>query len=890
MLRSLFWRTLMAGSFMIAAAAAGQVTVQSLDTGWAFSPAGEGAWLEAEVPGCVHTDLLRHGLIPDPHFRLNEKYVQWVGEKDWSYRTRFTADAALLDRERIELVFEGLDTYATVRLNGKQVLSADNMFRTWRVEVKKQLQPGLNTLEIDFRSVFAENLPKYAAAPFRLEAFPNNDQADVKINMYSRKAGFHFGWDWGPRLITCGIWRPARLEAWDTVRLEDLQIHQNDLTDREARLTAQFTLEAQQAQNAELTVWYAGKRLGRRQAALVPGCQRVDLEFRIAKPRRWWTNGLGEPFLYTLTGRVTPSGAASGRGAAAVDAAAAPAGEGSAKPALATAAAAAPASAVQEKSLRIGLRTLRVVREKDQHGRSFYVELNGVPVFMKGANYIPQDNFQNRVTRARYEHILGSARDAHMNMLRIWGGGIWEEDLLYDLCDEYGLLVWQDMMFACGMYPGDPAYLDNVRAEVSDNVRRLRNHPCIALWCGNNENQIAWYAWGWRESHTEAARAAYERDMHHLYDELLPQTIAGIDPGRYYHPSSPVTGYNKISYMEGDAHYWGVWHGRDPFRDYHKNIARFVSEYGFQSYPELATVESFTLPEDRQLQSAVMLSHQRCMADERRDKEYGNRLIQHYMESDYRLPDDFSSYLYLSQVLQAEGVKLAIQAHRGAMPICMGSLYWQIDDCWPVASWSSIDYHGRWKALHYFARDAFRTFMIIPKEGEGRLDLRIVSDSLRQIPTVLELKVMDFQGVPGYSARVPLQINANSSAVYHSLALEELLGKFSRRSCLLQLRLQHEGRTLADELFYFTPVKELELPRPEIQAQVSVAPGGCSITLTSGQLAKNLLLESADRDGFWSDNYFDLLPGETRTVFCRTRLTPEELQAGLRLRSVRDSW
>jgi beta-mannosidase len=840
------------GIGLMAIVASAQVARQDLHSGWMFSQDGDQtSWLPAEVPGCIHTDLLRHQLIPDPYYRINEKYLQWVGETAWRYRSDFTVSEMLWAKERIDLVCEGLDTYATLYLNGQEVLKSDNMFRTWRVDVKPYLRKGENRLEIHFHSVFAENRPKWEAAPFRLTAYPNNDQADIKLNMYSRKAGFHYGWDWGPRLVTCGIWRPIRLEAWDALRLEDLQIRQIRLDSRTAQMSAEFTVEAGKAQEANISVTDHGRILASRQIKLAPGRQLVHLDFSIKNPRRWWCNGLGEPYLYSLTGSV----------------------------------------ADQQMSRRIGLRTLRIVREKDQWGRSFYVELNGVPVFMKGANYIPQDNFQNRVTRARYEHILGSARDAHMNMLRIWGGGIFEEDLFYDLCDEYGLLIWHDLMFACAMYPSDQIFIDNVRAEVRDNVRRLRNHPSIALWCGNNENQISWYGWGWRETYPPEVQRQYEEDMHHLYDEVLPAEIAAIDPDRYYHPGSPSTGYNSISAMEGDAHYWGVWHNRHPFSAYRENIARFVSEYGFQSYPERATVEGFTLPEDRELHSPVMLAHQRCMADERRDKEYGNRLIQHYMENDYRLPRDFNSYLYLSQVLQAEGVKSAIVAHRSAMPRCMGSLYWQIDDCWPVASWSSIDYHGRWKALHYFARKAYDTFLIAATGEGGTVEIRIVSDSLKTVKAELVLRVIDFAGRAGFARTIPLQIAANTSKIYVSYPVQDVLSGFTRTSALLLLSLRQEGKQLAEEQFYFAPIKSLELPDPAVHTDVAAAaPGGCTITLSSDRLVKNLYLQSPDPDNFFSDNYFDLLPGESKTISLCTQLTAEQVKAGLQLQTIRGTY
>lgn len=827
--------------------AKGSMLRQQLPASWEFRQADQLEWLPAQVPGCVHTDLLSKHVIPDPYFGLNETELQWIGEKDWDYRTTFRADSTLLQRRHVELVFEGLDTYAEVFLNGVSILQADNMFRTWRTDVKPHLRTGENEIRIYFTSVFHENLPKWAKAPFRLMAFPNNDQADVRVNMYSRKAGFHFGWDWGPRLITCGIWRPAYLQAWDDYRLMDVRYVQKALNDNRADLEAVFTITADANLQIPLSINTPEKQLAQRSVTLHPGEQQIVLPFSIAKPRRWWCNGLGEPHLYTMTAN----------------------------------------SGDQSLTSNIGLRTLRVVRETDEHGRSLYIELNGVPVFMKGANYIPQDNFQNRVTAHRMEHIVRSAAQANMNMLRIWGGGIYEDDIFYDLCDRYGILIWHDMMFACAMYPADAHYLDNVRAEVLDNVRRLRNHPCIALFCGNNENEVGWYTWGWKELYPAEIQARYEADMHKLFHEVIPQAIAEADPERYYHPSSPIAGFNHVGYGEGDIHYWGVWHGKEPFSHFKKNIARFVSEYGFQSYPEAATIAAFTYPEDRSLHSPVMLSHQRCMADERRDREYGNRLIRTYMEQSYRVPKDFDSYLYLSQVVQAEGVRQAIEAHRSAMPYCMGSLFWQIDDCWPVASWSSIDYYGRWKALHYVARKAYAPFLIVPAVESETLTVRIVSDDLKDTVARLTLTLRDFHGRIVKSDQKEILIKANSAALHYEAQVSTWLSKDDTANVMLYVELQKNEKRLSDACHYFAEVKDLQLPMPILHYDLKKVQAGYDIRLRSEVLVKNICLSTDAGDGKFSDNYFDLFPGLPVSVLYSEGA---DLQGRLKITSIRDTY
>jgi beta-mannosidase len=826
--------------------------VLPLNQNWFFSEQGEENWKPASVPGNIHMDLYENGLIEDPFFGINEQEMQWVGRKDWTWKTRFSISESQISAQNIFLRFNGLDTYATVYLNGEQILAANNMFRTWETDVKGMLHAGENDLEVHIRNVFDENNPKWESAPFRLMAFPNNDQADTMIAMYSRKAQFHYGWDWGPRLVTSGIWRPVELVSWNDFRIEDLHVIPGDVSENRATITTRLEIESAVTGIARAVISLNGAEMVSEDVDLTPGHQVREFAFQVDNPRLWWTNGLGEPYLYdykvTLTGQ-------NGMG--------------------------------DERFLKTGIRTVELTRNEDEDGREFQVVLNGIPVFMKGANYIPQDNFQNRVTRSHYEYILGSAAEANMNMLRVWGGGIYEENDFYEVADELGLLVWQDFMFACAMYPGDEAYLENVFCEVVDNVKRIRNHPSVALYCGNNENEIAWYQWGWKQMYSDEIQEKFEKDMHNLFYDTIPRALAEADPTRQYTPTSPVAGFAGQPNETGDLHYWGVWHGQEPFSTYNDVKGRFMSEYGFQSYPELSTIVTFTDPEDRHLHSEVMLSHQRCMADDRRDREYGNRLIQTYMDRHYRQPRDFESYLYVSQVLQAEGVKEAIMAHRRNMPFTMGTLYWQINDCWPVASWSSIDYYGNWKALHYFSRDLFRNILVAPRLVDGIVQLHVVSDELQPVEAQMKIGVWNINSGRSHRMEFDVVIPPNTATLVREIPLDELSRDIDPADLALEFSFTDESIPASRQILYAAEPKDLNMRLPEVKVSISETGGKTVITLTTDVLAKNILLGAGHEAARFSDNYFDLLPGESRTVTVESGVVTGE---NLVIRSLADTW
>ncbi|MCK5137421.1 MAG: glycoside hydrolase family 2 protein [Bacteroidales bacterium] len=822
---------------------------------WKFSESEKDEWMEAEVPGCVHTDLIRNGVIEDPFYRLNEHDVQWIDKKDWIYETELKIPSRMMVKDRVILEFKGLDTHADVYLNDQKILVADNMFRDWTVDIKEYLATDSNTLKIHFHSPIKTGLEKYDNYPHRVES-SGNDLAEIgqvpegkKVSPHIRKAQCHFGWDWGPRLVTSGIWQPVYLKAWDEARITDLRIVQNRLEDDKAELTACFEIESEVNTTMNLEIQVNDKEVTSAPVEIGTGVHEYEVGFEIEQPSRWWTNGLGEAYMYRIAGVLRSE------------------------------------SGLQKVEHNIGLRTLEVVREKDDSGTSLYFKLNGHPVFMKGANYIPSDAFLDRVSPEKYEKLILTAKDCNYNMLRVWGGGIYEKDIFYDLCDKHGILVWQDFMFACNMYPGHPEFLESVGKEAAYNIRRLRNHPSIALWCGNNEILSAWWLWGWKErieKEDPAGAIAQWKAYKDIFLDVLPSEVEKHDPDRFYWASSPQSGDTiPEDLVGGDSHYWGVWWGKEPFSRYHTWLARFMSEYGFQSFPGLNTVKKYTIEEDWDIYSDVMKSHQRS--------SIGNETIETYLLRDYKKPKDFESYLYLSHVLQAEGVKMAMEGHRIAKPYTMGSLYWQINDCWPVASWSSTDYYVQWKALQYYSKKAFADVLVASRVEEEILKVHVVSDKLDPLDATLALRMVDFKGETLWTTEEQIEIRANSSDAYFAIPVEQLLENLNAGEVLLEAKLVEQDREIASSNFFFIPIKDIDLPQPEVKMVPEKVEDGFNLELSTDLLAKNVYL-SMDEEGFFSDNYFDLLPGEKRTIHLKTDPSTSDPADRIRIMTIRDTY
>ncbi|HYW69916.1 MAG TPA: glycoside hydrolase family 2 protein [Pyrinomonadaceae bacterium] len=787
-----------------------------INTGWQFREAGKDQWHAATVPGCVHTDLLANKLIDDPFYRDNEQKQQWIGKTDWEYQTQFAVTAGTLARDNLELVFEGLDTYAEVFLNDRLILKADNMFRTWRVDVKAALKEGDNTLRVRFRSPINEVLPVMAQIKYQLPA--SNDQGE-KTSPYTRKAPYQYGWDWGPRFVTSGIWRPVSLEVWDRARVDNVQIITTRVAADAASLNANVDVEASTGGRAVVILKNLNDRkvVAQKEVDLAKGANQVSLDFNIQHPQLWWPNGLGAHPLYGFQAQVIVDGAS-----------------------------------IDQKNTRVGIRTLELRQTPDASGKTFAFFINNVPVFAKGANWIPADSFPTRITKAKYRQLVGSARDANMNMLRVWGGGIYESDDFYEACDEMGIMLWQEFMFACSMYPANSEFLDNVRHEAVDNVIRLRNHPSIVVWCGNNEIETAWLHWGWKKD----LPAGLWDDYKKIFHGVLQQVVAAYDPTRPYRPSSPSANLEEDPEAQriGDTHYWQVWHAALPFSEYEKQRPRFMSEYGFQSFPQIETVKTYTLPNERDIQSPIMLAHQR--------HPRGNQLIREYMLREYPEPKDFESFLYVSQVLQAEGIRTGAEHLRRIMPRNMGSLYWQIDDCWPVASWSSIDYYGRWKALQYYARHFYANLLISPHEEDGRLKFYVVSDETKPTAATMRISVMDFNGKVMQQLDRETTIAPLASQSYFDMAPADLLKGTDAKSSFVYCELVVGGKVVSTHDHFFAPFKELRLPHPGVTYDVATAPGGFRLTVKSDKFAKAVYFTDGDSDGAFSDNYFDVIPGK----------------------------
>ncbi|PKQ43949.1 beta-mannosidase [Confluentibacter flavum] len=831
-----------------------------LNENWSFKNSKDTLWSQASVPGTVHTDLLYLEKIEDPYYRLNEHELQWIDKTDWHYQTTFNLSKEAISKQHIELDFSGLDTYSKVYLNFSLLLETDNMFRHYSVDAKQLLKVGDNVLQIHFESPINKGVEKHDALGYKLP-LSDNDLAKIgqvhgekHVSPFTRKAGYHFGWDWGPRLVTSGIWRPITLRSWNHLKIEDVFIQQNSISEK-ANMTAFIEVDATgKSDKAKAEIFVNGESIKTANLDLTNGKNNLSIPFEIENPQLWWPNGMGEQYLYVVEVKLTSN------------------------------------EYVDSKSHKIGLRTIELIREPDTFGTSFYFKVNGHPVFMKGANYIPQDVFLPRVKKENYGHIVSSAKAANMNMLRVWGGGIYENDEFYELCDEMGLLVWQDFMFACSMYPDDSKFLENVKQEAIDNVKRLRNHTSIALWCGNNEALIAWESWGWKDKITREQSKDVANTIWKAYDtifhKILPKVVVNYDPTRPYWPSSPGSDFGgKESHDKGDAHYWMVWWGKEPFEKYNTAIPRFMSEYGFQSFPELATVEKYTLPQDHNIYSDVMKSHQRS--------SIGNETIEDYMLRYYKSPKDFASFLYVSQLLQAYGVQVGIEAHRRNRDRCMGSLYWQINDCWPVASWSSIDYHGKWKALHYTAKQSFENFLISFEDKGEHIDVFVVSDSLKPINATLKITAIDFDGNILKQQETPIEVKENQSKKYISLLKNGFLTAIDSTKVLLKAELLNtaDNKTITENILYLSAFKNLKLPAPELTYAVTETNDHFIVTLKTKKLAKNVFLASGSSNNF-SDNYFDMLPNTEKTISIKkTKLeTLESFTAKLNVITLVDTY
>lgn len=722
------------------------VIVQPLNEGWTLTGDTLSINMQLNVPSVVQQSLYENGIIPHPYLGTVENQLLWISDHPWDYTLHFDADKELLEKENVELVFEGIDTYAKVRLNGQDLFFADNQFRTWKQEVKDLLRAKDNLLEVNFVRYDSTQLALYAAHQPRLP----------EKYAVSRKAPYQHGWDWAPKYKNVGLWKPVKVVGWDEARLEDAYVVTQVANTERAELLLHLDVVSEGAIDIEVGVSTGSTTLTSRSLCLPKGRQHAVLPITIDNPQLWWPNEMGEQPLYDFEVRLKKDG-----------------------------------KVIDAQSFKSGIRTFEMVDKPDSIGRAFYFKVNGIPFYAKGANYVPEEMIETWINPDNTLVLLRQAKDAHFNMLRVWGGGIYPADDFFSICDSLGILVWEDFMYAGTMYPYDEAFMENARIEAEEQVKRLASHPSLALWCGGNEISEGYYNWGWQQSlnwseeDDKVIKAGYDR----LFEDVLAQAVAQFDGTRPYWPSSPSKGWGRPeSLTEGDVHYWGVWWGEQPYEVYREKVGRFNSEYGYQSYPDYSTLLKIAQGEELSKDAEVLAAHQKHAR--------GKQLIDDFIKKYYpdSEPKDFEEYVHLSQLSQAYGMEVAIEAHRTAKPYNMGTLYWQLNDAWPVTSWSSIDYYGNPKVLQERLKTLYAPVLLsIDRKDYG---VFVTSDLLRNIDGILTVTVYDHEDHPLFEQRMKVALEANENRKFMVEGLREFQQRLPAAIVKLQLT---EGESLTAE-------------------------------------------------------------------------------------------
>lgn len=867
---------------------------QILSSGWMLTIPEDNVYhigpdpIPATIPGSVYSCLLENSLMPDPYWRDNELDALKLMENDFLFTEHFVPEKEVLSSDRVILKFDGIDTIADITLNGTFLGHTENMHRSFEFDVKELLKEGENELVVKFFSPL-----KFCAASH--EKIKNMESTDaVPGYPQLRKAHCMFGWDWGPRLPDAGFYRPIRLLGVKKARLSDdirvMQEHEIEETGvhgnvvKKVKLAVTAVTDPVCAEGVHTEITLTDPE-GRTTCFAADENDEKCLGGKLAveNPKLWWPNGYGGQDLYTVTVRLMDD---------------------------------ATGEELDQTQKRIGLRTVTVdtspfpeeerdphigpqVREDRKEGRHFDFVVNGLRIFAMGGDYIPEDNILQRVTRDRTEILIRDAAEAHYNCIRIWGGGYYLDDFFYDLCDEYGLLLWQDFMFACASYELTEDFEENLKAEFTEVVRRLRHHASMSVWCGNNEMEAQVLEDHWNGEFNELIPGMGGiRPVHHasnkqyydyikLYEYILPKIMKAEAPEAFYWPSSPSSGGNYEDIYEeniGDAHYWGVWHGGDQFSDYRKHHFRFLSEFGFQSFPCMETVRSFTEPEDRNVFSEVMEMHQRNTA--------ANGKIMNYLSATYRYPKNFDELLYCSQMLQLDAIRYGVEYFRRIRGTCMGTVVWQLNDIWPVASWASIDYYGRWKALHYGEKRFFAPVSITCEE-HGRLDQKPFVNSL-PIPVEYSaaLHVANetgetVKGTVRWQLRRPdssvIRENEKDieTAPYSGTWLDREIynGLADEREMHLYYEFVQDGKIVSSGSAMFVAPKHYRFADPKLSVRVE----GDTVIVTSEGYAKGVCVESEDGNLRLSDNFFDMEKGERVLT-----IVGKKPEGELRVRSVYD--
>ena len=811
-----------------------------------------GEVLTAPVPGCVHDALLDHNKIPHPFYRFNERDSQWVGWKNWSYEREFDAPAELLREEHVVLACDGLDTFATVFVNGREIARTDNMFRSYEWDVRSVLTPGKNKIRIEFESVlpFMKKMSDERLLPAWNEPSAGSWWG-YNGRGYVRKQACQFGWDWGQMCVSSGIWRDIALRAWSRARIDDWTVLQDHSMPGKVGLTVSVKAACARADGlrAEVALKFQNEIVARGESPLTAD-GRGEIVLNIDNPRLWWPNGLGDQPLYEI--EITLSGS--------------------------------PGDLLDRVTKRIGLRTLVLIREPDAHGTSFHFAANGVRFFAKGSNWIPLDQYPSSRNLDRYDSLLAGAADARMNMMRVWGGGYYSHDEFYDRCDELGICVWQDMMFGCGTYPTwDKAFMENVYAETVDNVKRLRHRACLALWCGNNELEMGFCADEWSDK-----KMSWDSYLE-LFEKLIPAALNAADPHTAYIPGSPHSSGEERrindSPKSGDLHLWEIWFGHSPFENYRNYPHRFVSEFGFQSFPDPRTVAAFTEPGDRRVNSPVMEYHERSQPKV--------NMILHQLMDWFQLPESFDDTLWLSQITHGIGLKTGIEHWRRNWPQTGGATYWQINDCWPAPTWASIDVFGRWKALHYFAKRFFEPVLItgLENKADGTVAVHVNNDHNRIVTGTIRMLVTDLDGATLREESWEHAAPAVSSTHSRTIDLAGLPAAHGGENLLVWLDFLADEKCLSQNLVLFARPKTFALndPLPVIEATEKQGAFHLKITVEKPALWAWLTLE--DIDCRFSDNFNSIRPGHAWKIEAVPALPVglDEFRRRLRFHSIFDT-
>lgn len=807
------------------------MVTQGLTKGWRLEISGKGQEIPGNVPGSVYYDMIAAGELEDPYWRDNELQALHVMEQDFAYIAEFTADEKLMACATQLLHFEGIDTIGDIYLNGAHLGHTENMHRTYVYQVSNLLRKGKNKLRVELHSPTRWIKEQYE----RNRADGSSDAMTGFANL--RKAHCMFGWDWGPHLPDAGIWRPVFLLGVDGARIESVHIRQKHKPG-----SVELNIRPEFSEITVKDIYYTVDIIS--PDGKVERYEDSPTKILVNSPRLWWPRGYGDQPLYTVKLTAFTDN-----------------------------------RELDSWERRIGLRTATIHREKDERGESFAHEINGVQIFAMGADYIPEDNILARVNPKRTRELLEQCAGANFNCLRVWGGGYYPDDFFYDICDELGLLVWQDFMFACAVYNLTPEFAENIKAEAEDNIRRLRHHASLGLWCGNNEMEMFVDAGMWVSSPRQKA------DYIRMYEYLIPLILREHDPDTYYWPASPSSGGafdNPNDPARGDVHNWDVWHGFKPFSNYRKHSFRYLSEFGFEAFPCLKTVETFTLPEDRNLFSYVMEKHQRCAS--------GNALTMAYLQQTFLYPTSFETALYASQLLQGEAIRYGVEHFRRLRGICMGAVYWQLNDCWPVASWSSIDYTGRWKALHYYAKRFFAPLLLScceegmlsqnqnvnaePYDMEKSIRLAVTNETMEDRAVMIKWSLRDSEGNIKREEVISLSVPRLQSVWLDKTELTEALPYED----YVSYELFEKGVKISGGTVIFSLPKYFKYRNPHLSYRLD----GDEIVVTAEAYAKSVEVQNENEDLLLSDNYFDMDPGEYRVKVLRGSTKK------LRLRSVYD--